>query len=92
MGIGNFRDANGEAIQPYYAAFMIEKGYRTPAEAAALYRNQTEYMLWISHRWSEFEGAKGIRHEDRPFYREEFNMWIAERALDHQARNHVEAA
>lgn len=89
--IDNYRDANGQAIQPYYAAYMIEFGYRTPEEAAEKTGNQVEYMCWNSTRWAEFDALHGFKLDDRCYHRDEFRQWLAARALDHVARNHVEA-
>ena len=92
MCIENHHDANGEAIQPYYAAFMIERGYQTLAEASAEYGNQTEYVIWNGDRWREFSRRFGVTPEDRPYHRADFLNWLSDRALDHLARNSVEAA
>jgi hypothetical protein len=91
--IDNYRDANGEAVQPYYAAYMIEFGYRTPADAAAEHGQQWHYVVWNSLRWEEFERLNGIQPGSvRSLYATEFHAWLAARALDHLARIHVEAA
>ena len=93
MIINNYRDANGEAVQPYYAAFMIEFGYRTPADAKESTGGNFEYMGWINARWGEFFASLGIKRPDhsRP-YAEQFCDWLEHRATDQLARAHVEAA
>lgn len=93
MIINNHRDANGEAVQPYYAAFMIERGYRSLSEAKALGGSNVDYMLWINASWNEFFSSLGIKRPDfsRP-YAEQFTEWLDQRATDLVARLYVEAA
>lgn len=88
----NYRDSTGAEIQPYYAAFMIEHGFRTVEEGRNEQGNQTPYMLWIQSRWGDFQSALGISQRQRYQYRTEFHQWLSRRALDHLARNAVEAA
>lgn len=96
--LDNYHDADGQAIQPYYAAFMIEFGARTVEEAQAAsielegHRN-LGFMFWIQKRWAEYEAAHGLkRNGQRGLYRSEFDKWLESRALDRLARDCIEAA
>jgi hypothetical protein len=83
--INSFTDANGQPIQPYYAAFMIERGYRIPPSGA-----QTDYVLWNGARWREFRALLGITEDQQRFHREDFRAWLQRRAHDHAARYDIE--
>lgn len=81
----------------YYAAFLLEHGYRSREEAheasfSQLGHRNLAYIAWICARCREFEGFAGIKPEARAFHRDQFTAWLAARSVDHQARAHVEAA
>lgn len=90
--IDNYRDADGEAVQPYFAAFMIEKAYSRAKHIFERDGHGLEYMEWNQARWREFCSQNGIDRDFSHLYRAEFSEWLAARAADHAARNHVEAA
>ncbi len=91
--INNFRDATGTEIQPYYAAYMIEFGYRTPSEAKAAAGGNFDFMSWIGARWNEFFASKSMKTpEFKSRWACEFCEWLNGRSLDHLARQSVEAA
>lgn len=91
--IESFRDADGVPVQEYFAAFMIERGI---ARLAAPRQERTErnvdFMGWINDRWSELERRKGFTSLQRGLHRADMLGYLNERALDHIARNKVEAA
>lgn len=90
----DFRDDAGEAIQPYYAAFMLEHGYRTGSDAwEAGGRSNYDFMVWVQARWAEYERRNGITNsENRRLYAGGFRAWLNDRAVDHLARYELEAA
>ena len=91
--IENFRDADGQPVQPYFAAFMIERGFRTAKEAMSIHLGGFEYMTWNQARWKQFEAAHGYQVDGpRRHLAAQFTTWLNDRALDHAARRHVEAA
>lgn len=90
--IENFRDAAGERVQPYFAAYMIEMGYRTIKEAFAIDGSGAPYMAWNRIRWDEFCAPRKIVSHVRRAHVAEFTAWLDRRVIDHAARNHVEAA
>lgn len=94
MMLSDFRDTAGQMVQPYFAAFMLERGYRRAVEPFERDGHNCEYMEWNAARWAEFERATGRRVDSssRVFYRSEFLDWLDARAFDHAARNFVEAA
>lgn len=87
--IQNFRDASGQPVQPYFAAFMIEHGYSRAAEPFERDGHNCEYMEWNQARWAEFERANGhpVDHATRNCRSAEFTDWLDRRALDAAARN-----
>lgn len=78
---------NRDEVQPYFKAFMIERGYTDTSEA-----DTTDYMEWNQDRWREFSRLRGFDISQRPFHREAFGEWLEARSLDFAAREHVEAA
>lgn len=91
--ISNYRDAFGADIQPYYAAYMIEFGYRSPAEAKAIAGGNFDFMAWIGARWNEFFASKNMKTPDfKSRWADEFTEWLNGRALSQLARQSVEAA
>lgn len=76
MELRGFKDADGSTVQPYFAAYMIEMGFRSSSEAKAY-----EYMIWNSARWTEFEKATNRPLDGhRRGYAAEFEAWLQERA------------
>lgn len=92
--IGNYRDADGQAVQPYFAAFMIEHGYVRASEPFKRDGHNCQYMEWNAARWAEFERAHGypVAHHTRNWRSAEFIEWLDRRSLDFAARNAIEAA
>lgn len=93
--IENFHDASGKAVQPYFTAFMLERGYIRADEPFKRDGHNCEYMEWNSARWREFEHSIGQSTSDfsdfRGFYRDKFSEWLNARAIDHAARAFCEA-
>jgi hypothetical protein len=91
--LDTFKDADGLPVQEYYAAFMIERGIKRltapPQERAA--RN-ADFMGWMQDRWSELEGLRGFTNLERGLHRNDMLDYLDARAVDHVARNQVEAA
>lgn len=73
--INDFRDADGKQIQPYFAAYMIERGVARSADVAPL-----DYMRWIEARWNDFRAETGrgnrVLSTAEPG---EFKAWLAQR-------------
>lgn len=89
--IDHYRDADGEPVQPYFAAFMIEHGYTRAKSIFERDGNGLEYMDWNRARWREFRTLHGIDRDFQHFHAAEFREWLRGRSLDHLARTHVEA-
>ena len=82
----------GLAVTPAFAAYMIEHGYRTYLEA----QDGVGFALWQAERWEDFWIERG---GDGPMplaptgvHRARWLDWLDQRAVDHIARNKVEAA
>lgn len=86
--LDTFRDADGLQVTATLAAFMIEHGVTSYAEAHAI----GSYEAWKAARWDDFAAAFGLSHLDRHHHREAFLDWLDQRAVDHVARNKIEAA
>lgn len=87
--LDTYRDADGLPVTATFAAFMIEQGHARYREAHAA----GDFNDWLSSRWDEFSFANGIvspiaSGEDR----KRFVDWLDQRAVDHVARDAVEAA
>jgi hypothetical protein len=91
--LDTFTDADGIPVQEYFAAFMIERGYTHLTVPA---RDRTErnvdFMGWIQDRWQELEARHGFTNLERGLHRKDMLDYLEDRALDHVARNVVEAA
>ena len=92
VDLRNFRDAAGEAVQPYFAAYMIERGFRVVADVRETFGNMGDYLLWNSTRWREFSAPRKIDVSLRTGSSEEFTDWLQARSIDFAARNFIEAA
>jgi hypothetical protein len=92
--IKNYRDADGQAVQPYFAAFMIEHGYERASDPFKRDGHNCRFMEWNSARWAEFEREHGypVAHHTRNCRSAEYIEWLDRRSLDFAARNFVEAA
>lgn len=93
MIISNFRDINGEAVQPYYAAFMVERGYLSLEDTRAEAGSNCDFMEWVNDSWNEFFSSIGVKRPpfSRP-YAEKFTEWLDCKTTDRIARLYVEAA
>lgn len=81
--------ATRHEVQPYFRAFMIERGYRCASQAA-----NVDFMCWIQRQWRDFERATGRQVDPvclRGTYRAEFAEWLEGRSFDALAREPVEA-
>ena len=66
--IRDYHDVDGNPIQPYYAAYMIEHSYErhTPPNY--------KFMEWIQERWAEADcGGHGQRDHAK------FLVWLEDR-------------
>lgn len=80
MDIRNFTDSTGERVQPYFAAFMIERGYERAREPFERDGHNLEYMEWNGARWAEFERENGYPHDHiRSSRADEFTDWLQAR-------------
>lgn len=92
--IENFRDADGQAVQPYFAAFMLLNGYTRARQPWERDGHNCEYMEWSRCMWERFERENGhpVDHETRNTRAPQFTEWLNGLCLDVVARSHVEAA
>lgn len=88
--LSNYTDEDGKAVQPYFAAFMIEKGYTSAKHLFERDGHGLEYMLWNQDRWREFEDFTGEIVNPRHRRAREFTAWLNDRAIDHACRNAIE--
>lgn len=86
--LDTFRDADGLQVTATMAAYMLECGFNNYAEAQA----GGLYEAWKADRWDEYATARGLSALERHHDREAFLDWLDARAVDHVARNAVEAA
>lgn len=86
--LDTFRDADGLQVTATMAAYMLERGFNNYAEAQAA----GSYEAWKAARWDEFSDGCGLSRLDRHHHRDAFLDWLDQRAVDHVARNAVEAA
>lgn len=79
--ISDFVDYDGERIQPYYAAFMIEHGFCTARHCWKAHGG-SGYIAWNSRKWSEFLCLKKLP-KDAPtrHLAAKFEDWLAIRAV-----------
>lgn len=88
--LDSYRDANGEAIQSYYAAYMILHGFSTPEEARKATcpnASNADYVIWNQTQWADFERLTN-RPVNSPFrrtYRDEFKAWLEQRCAEKEA-------
>lgn len=86
--IDGYRDADGLQVTATMGAFMLEHGFRSYAEA----HDAGSYEAWKAAQWDAFGAAYGLTPLARHHHREAFLDWLNARAVDHVARNAVEAA
>lgn len=87
----NYIDADGEPVQPYFAAFMIERGYSRAKHIFDRDGHGLEYQEWNRKMWVSFKKPRGISllstsekdHAD-------FLDFLENRSADFACRNHVE--
>lgn len=91
FNIDTYTDADGEAVQPYFAAFMIEKGYARAQEPFKRDGHTQEFTFWMADRWRDFKTQRGIQmRRTSPEDHAAFKAWLEGRCLDHLCRHHVE--
>lgn len=61
--IHDFTDADGRQVQPYFAAFMIERGLKRAAELFEREGHGAEYIRWSNDRWREYRQSLGLGDE-----------------------------
>lgn len=83
--IDNYIDADGQQVQPYFAAYMIMQGFSRVAQAKS-----HEFIIWIRGRWVEFGRTHKIPEAHRCMHRPEFHAWLSASVTDAACRNHVE--
>ncbi|MFC3059489.1 hypothetical protein [Paenirhodobacter populi] len=89
--LDNFHDADGEVVQPYFAAFMIERGYRRSKHIFERDGHGLEYQDWNRARWLEFKVPRGISlHVTSKEDHAAFKEWLELRCIDFACRNSVE--
>lgn len=86
----DYTDTDGQPVQSYFAAFMIEKGYTRARHIFERDGHGLEYLLWNAERWREFEQHTGEVVEPRHRRAKEFTAWLNDRAIDHACRNDIE--
>jgi len=77
-------------VQPYFRAFMIERGLFDSRQA-----NNADFMCWVQDQWKAFEIATGRPADPvtgRRLYAAEFGAWLHANSADALAREAVEAA
>ena len=75
--IASFTDADGEAVQPYFAAFMLAKGYQRAKHIFERDGHGLEYFEWIAARWADFEADTGSTVYPRSSRAAEFTQWLS---------------
>ena len=81
--LDNYIDADGEPVQPYFAAFMIERGYRRAKHIFERDGHGLEYMEWNRARWREFKIPRGISlHYTSGKDHADIQEWIEDRSSD----------
>ena len=91
--LDTFKDADGIPVQPYFAAFMLEKGIdRLTVPQPERANRNVEFIDWMDGRWRELEARLGFSWNQRTQHTNDMLDWLEERAVDHVARNTVEAA
>lgn len=89
--IDAYVDADGREVQPYYAAFMIERGHSRVSDLMEEGGSMMEYQLWNQSMLAKFKRQKGYpQTTTSPEQHKEFQMWLEERVTDAACRNHVE--
>lgn len=74
-----FRDTDGKEVQPYFAAFMVERGFSTVEEAMA--PSGAAFMFWIAARWRDFCSPRRIPDQNKLLFQHEFKQWLATRVF-----------
>lgn len=83
--IDNHTDADGQPVQPYFAAYMIRQGFTRTAQAKG-----HEFIIWIRSMWVEFGRIHKIPETHWCMYRDKFGAWLEASVTDAACRNHVE--
>lgn len=83
--IDNYTDADGQPVQPYFAAYMIKQGFTRASQAKG-----HEFIIWIRARWVEFGRIHKIPETHLVMHRPEFHAWLSACVTDAACRNHVE--
>jgi hypothetical protein len=90
--LDTYKDADGLPVTATFAAFMLEGGFRSYREA----QDSEGYDAWYSARWEQFcrsqPGRPPMALMPMGDDRSRFVDWLDQRAVDHVARNAVEAA
>ncbi|MFG1410324.1 hypothetical protein V5G24_04345 [Xanthobacter sp. VTT E-85241] len=72
----NYRDADGQEVQPRFYAFMLDRGATRLSDVSGP-RVLADFMSWLSARWSEFDKLHGIpSREARSFQQHSFDAWL----------------
>ena len=87
----NYIDADRLPVQPYFAAFMIERGYSRARHIFERDGNGEEYQEWNRKMWLSFKKPRGISlFSTSETDHADFLDFLENRSADFACRNHVE--